>query len=95
MPETRKNVNGAIVMNCNPFTRGHRYLIESAAKQVDTLYVFVVEEDKSFFPFTERLMLVRNGIKDLSNVIVLPSGKFMISSLTFPEYFVKKMIGMW
>lgn len=90
LPENRKNVNGAIVMNCNPFTRGHRYLIESAAKQVDTLYVFVVEEDKSFFPFKERLMLVRNGVKDLSNVIVLASGKFMISSLTFPEYFVKE-----
>lgn len=39
---------GAIVMNCNPFTLGHRYLIETASKQVDTLYIFVVEENKSF-----------------------------------------------
>ena len=33
---------GAIVMNCNPFTMGHRYLIETAASQVDRLYVFVL-----------------------------------------------------
>ena len=90
LPEIKKNVNGSIVMNCNPFTKGHRYLIENAAKQVDTLYIFVVEEDKSFFPFEDRLMLVCNGVKDLGNVIVLPSGKFMISSLTFPEYFIKE-----
>lgn len=81
---------GAIVMNCNPFTLGHRYLIETAASQVDCLYVFVVEEDKSVFPFSDRIQLVKEGTKDLGNVIVLPSGQFMISSLTFPEYFEKE-----
>lgn len=81
---------GAIVMNCNPFTLGHRYLIETAKGQVDRLYVFVVEEDKSVFPFKDRIELVRMGTKDLENVIVLPSGRFMISSLTFPEYFKKE-----
>lgn len=81
---------GSIVMNCNPFTLGHRYLIETAAEQVDYLYIFVVEEDRSIFPFQDRIELVRQGTKDISNVIVLPSGKFMISSLTFPEYFEKE-----
>lgn len=90
LPEVKKIKNGAIVMNCNPFTKGHRYLVESAAKQVDTLYIFIVEEDKSFFPYKDRLMLVREGTKDLNNVIVLSSGKFIISSLTFPEYFIKE-----
>lgn len=80
---------GAIVMNCNPFTNGHRYLIERAAADVDQLYIFVVEENKSFFPFEDRLELVKAGTKDLKNVKVLPSGKFIISSITFPDYFQK------
>lgn len=87
------NVNGkvgSIVMNCNPFTLGHRYLIEQAANQVDHLYIFVVEEDKSVFPFKDRMELVKKGIADLKDkVTVLPSGKWIISLLTFPEYFVK------
>lgn len=81
--------NGSIVMNCNPFTLGHRYLIEYAASKVDYLYIFVVEENKSFFPFEDRFRLVKNGTADLSNVIVLPSGNFIISAVTFPGYFYK------
>lgn len=83
-------VKGAVVMNCNPFTKGHRYLIEMAAKQVDALYVFVVEEDKSIFPFQERLELVKRGTEDLDTVHVVPSGQFILSNMTFPEYFTKK-----
>lgn len=82
--------NGSIVMNCNPFTLGHRYLIEVAASKVDKLYIFVVEEDKSFFPFADRIKLVKMGTSDLKNVYVLPSGKFIISALTFPGYFNKE-----
>lgn len=81
---------GCIVMNCNPFTNGHRYLICTAAKLVDTLFVFVVQEDKSVFPYTDRYMLVKKGCQDICNAIVVPSGKFMISSVTFPEYFQKE-----
>ena len=80
---------GAVVMNCNPFTLGHRALVEYAAAQVVKLYVFVVEEDKSQFPFADRIELVRQGVKDLSNVEVLPSGKFIISQQTFSGYFNK------
>lgn len=80
---------GSIVMNCNPFTLGHRYLIEYAAKQVNQLYIFVVEEDKSIFPFKDRLALVKAGTADLPNVTVIPSGKFIISQLTFADYFNK------
>lgn len=80
---------GSIVMNCNPFTKGHRYLIEIAASRVDILYIFVVQENKSVFPFEDRYQLVVDGTKDLQNVVVLPSGKFIISSFTFPGYFVK------
>lgn len=81
---------GAAVMNCNPFTLGHRYLIETAAKAVDHLYVFVVSEDRSLFPFEDRLRLVTEGTADLDNVHVVPSGEYMISLATFPTYFLKE-----
>lgn len=81
---------GSIVMNCNPFTLGHRYLIETVSKKCDTLYIFVVEEDKSVFPFKDRIELVRKGTQDIPNVIVIPSGKFIISQLTFNAYFIKE-----
>ncbi len=81
---------GAIVMNCNPFTLGHRYLIEKACEQVDKLLLFVVEEDKSFFRFKDRLRMVELGTKDLEKVVVIPSGKYIISSETMPGYFEKE-----
>ena len=81
---------GAAVMNCNPFTRGHRYLIETAAKECDHLYVFVLSEDKSQFSARDRLALVEAGTADLANVTVLPTGPYLISSATFPTYFLKE-----
>lgn len=80
---------GSIVMNCNPFTLGHRFLIEQAAEKVKHLYIFAVEEDRSIFPFDDRFELMKEGTADLPNVTVIPSGKFIISSLTFSEYFNK------
>ena len=80
---------GALVMNCNPFTLGHQYLVEYAASKVAKLYLFVVEEDRSEFPFADRIELVRQGVKNFSNVEVLPSGKFIISQQTFSGYFNK------
>ncbi|MCI9079902.1 MAG: adenylyltransferase/cytidyltransferase family protein [Lachnospiraceae bacterium] len=85
----RKAKAGAVVMNCNPFTYGHQYLIETASRLVDLLYVFVVEEDKSIFTFEDRFNMVKEGTKQYNNVIVIPSGGFMISSVTFPGYFMK------
>jgi [citrate (pro-3S)-lyase] ligase len=83
-----KNV-GAVVMNCNPFTYGHRHLIEYASSQVEHLYIFIVEENKSFFTFEDRFTLVTTGLSDISNITILPSGKFIISAVTFEEYFDK------
>lgn len=81
---------GAAVMNCNPFTRGHRYLIETAARDCDHLYVFVLSEDKSQFSAEDRMALVKAGTADLNNVTVLPTGPYLISSATFPTYFLKE-----
>ena len=90
--KNREGSKGAVVVNCNPFTLGHRYLIEKASKQVDTLYVFVVEEDKSFFKFKDRYAMVKAGVSDLKNVIVIPSGKYIISNDTFSQYFDKDVV---
>lgn len=81
---------GAVVMNCNPFTKGHRYLIESAAKDCDHLYVFILSEDKSQFSAADRLALVKAGTADLTSITVLPTGPYLISSATFPTYFLKE-----
>lgn len=81
---------GSIVMNCNPFTCGHRYLIEQASSMVDFLIIFVVEENKSVFSFTERLAMVIAGTADIDNVMVVPSGPFILAQTTFPEYFIKE-----
>lgn len=86
----KPGVNGAVVVNCNPFTNGHRYLIESASKQVDNLFVFVVREDRSVFSFDVRYRLVKEGVRDLPNVTVLDTSRYIVSSSTFPTYFLKK-----
>ena len=80
----------ALVMNCNPFTLGHRFLIEEAAKNNKEVLVFIVEEDKSLFPFNTRFELVCQGVAPLKNVTVLPSGQYIISSATFPAYFLRE-----
>ena len=80
---------GAVIMNCNPFTLGHKYLIETAAGECDLLYVFVLSEDKSYFSFEDRFEMVKLGVAHLGNVCVLPTGPYLISSATFPTYFLK------
>lgn len=80
----------ALVMNCNPFTLGHYYLIEEASKNNQEVLVFIVEEDQSLFPFRTRYELVCKGVAHLKNVKVLPSGEYIISSVTFPSYFIKE-----
>lgn len=81
--------NGAIIMNCNPFTLGHRFLIETASRECEQLFVFVVSEDKSYFSFNDRIEMVIRGTCDLDNVTVLSTGPYLISSATFPTYFLK------
>jgi [citrate (pro-3S)-lyase] ligase len=86
----RAGANGAVVMNGNPFTLGHRYLVEEAARRVDTLYAFVVREDRSAFPFEVRLRLAREGTSHLGNVHVLDTSRYAVSAVTFPAYFLRR-----
>lgn len=80
---------GAVVMNCDPFTLGHQYLIETAAKSCDHLYVFVLSEDKGHFSADQRMEMVKLGTAHIPDVTVLPTGPYLISSATFPTYFLK------
>ena len=80
---------GAIVANCNPFTLGHQYLMEQAAKDTGTLHVFVLSEDKGLFSPHERLEIAKKGLAHLSNVHVHGTDAYMVSSATFPTYFIK------
>ncbi|MHA6312972.1 [citrate (pro-3S)-lyase] ligase [Pantoea sp. S-LA4] len=90
----RKNGDriGAIVMNANPFTLGHRHLVEQAVKQCDWLHIFVVQQDSSFFSFTARLNMVRAGVAHLPNVSVHEGSQYIISRATFPAYFLKDSV---
>lgn len=80
---------GALVMNCNPFTLGHQYLVERASAECDHVYVFVLSEDKSEFSSADRREMVKLGTRHLDNITVLPTGSYLISSATFPAYFLK------
>ncbi|HCM84560.1 MULTISPECIES: [citrate (pro-3S)-lyase] ligase [Enterococcus] len=78
-----------IVMNANPFTKGHQYLVERAAQESPFVYVFVLSEDRSEFSTEDRLEMVKRGVAHLKNVEVLLTGDYLISSATFPTYFLK------
>lgn len=84
-------LRGVVVMNCNPFTLGHRYLIEQAAKQVERLFVMVVREDYSLFAYAERKAMVEQGVAHLENVTVIDGSEYAISQATFPTYFLKRL----
>lgn len=83
------NTRGVIVMNCNPLTLGHRYLIEQASAQVDSLYIIPVKEDVSMFSYAQRRAMMEECCKDIPNANVCPGSDYIISRATFPTYFLK------
>lgn len=88
-PDISTNANiSSIVMNANPFTRGHKALVKEASTQSDYVYVFVVSEDASLFNTNERFQLVKEGCRDFDNVLVVPGKEYMVSYATFPSYFL-------
>ncbi|MCM1319065.1 MAG: GNAT family N-acetyltransferase [Muribaculaceae bacterium] len=83
--------NGVIVMNANPATKGHRYLIKEAAKQVDRLTVIPVADEKSsMFSYNDRRSILEDICSQYDNVTVAPGSIYAISAATFPSYFLKK-----
>ena len=92
-PSARKC--GVIVMNANPFTLGHKYLIDKALEQVDHLFVIPVKEDASAFPYSERLAMIRSANASPahadSRITVQEGSDYCISAATFPTYFLKDL----
>jgi [citrate (pro-3S)-lyase] ligase len=76
-------------MNCNPFTLGHLHLAKAAASSSSRVFLIVVAEEASSFPFEVRLRLVREGVASLNNVVVVPGSDYVVSRATFPAYFLK------
>ena len=85
----RKPVEGAVVANCNPFTLGHRYLIETALTKCDLLHLFILSEDRSEFSAGQRFRMAQEGVADIKGVLLHPTSDYLISAATFPTYFIK------
>ncbi len=83
------SVISGLVMNANPFTLGHLYLLEKAAAESDVLHLFIVSEDASLIPFSVRKKLIVEGTKHLNNICYHNTGPYVISNSTFPSYFQK------
>ena len=87
--------SGVIVMNANPFTLGHRYLVEQASLSFRApegrrnLTIIPVKEDASRFPYSERLAMIRSGSGDMADVV--EGSDYQISAATFPTYFLKNL----
>lgn len=79
-----------IVMNANPFTKGHQHLVETATRENEVVHLFVLSEELSAFPAAVRRQLVKEGTSHLKNVYVHETGDYMVSSKTFPSYFLKE-----
>ena len=80
---------GAIVMNGDPFTRGHLHLCEYAAAHCDALYVFSVSEPGSMFSPEERFEMLCAGTAHLKNCHAVRSDAYLVSRETFPAYFIR------
>lgn len=81
---------GCIVMNANPFTNGHQYLVETASCQCRHLLIIPVKEDRSVFPYDVRFQLIKENIRPYENVSLMDGSDYIISAASFPTYFLKK-----
>lgn len=85
---TPRETTAAVVMNANPFTLGHRYLLERACEQAEAVHLFVLSENFGPIPAADRKNLVVRGTADIPKIILHDSGPYIISAATFPSYFL-------
>ncbi len=100
-----KNVDACIVMNANPLTVGHRYLVELASRRSSGLLVLVIQGSPESggkgnhentgikFPFQVRLEMARTCLSEIPGVVVLPSGPYIISRDDYPKHFLSDEMG--
>ncbi len=83
---------GCIVVNANPMTIGHLYLIEKAATETDTLFVIPVADDTDGgFSYRCRVRILRRATAHLPSVQVVEGSPYAVSRSTFPSYFIKEL----
>jgi [citrate (pro-3S)-lyase] ligase len=94
-----------VVLNANPFTTGHRYLVSIARKRSSHVLVLVIqgrpesggrgnhENTGIVFPFDERMGMTKAGLADMDGISVLPSGPYIISRDDFPQGFLSEEMG--
>lgn len=78
---------GCVVINANPCTKGHIHLIKEALKEVDFLYIFLVQESSLGFSYLDRESMLKTDLRDINNIVILPGGDIFTSAISFPEYF--------
>lgn len=88
--KTTEGPAAAIVMNGNPFTRGHLHLVETACREAAHVHLFVVSSEASSFPYEVRYRLIREGTRHLKNLTLHAGGDYIISAATFPRYFLRE-----
>lgn len=88
--DTPREQTACVVMNANPFTLGHRYLLEQVCKKNRAVHVFVLSEAHGPISPPIRRRLVELGTTDLPEIILHDSGPYIISSATFPSYFLRQ-----
>ena len=94
-----------VVLNANPFTIGHRYLVDIARRRSSHVLVLVIqgkpesggkgnhENTGMVFPFRERMAMTEKGLADMAGVTILPSGPYIISRNDFPRDFLSRELG--
>lgn len=90
LKKSKKNdgINGAIVMNANPFTNGHLHLVTTALEHVDHLHLFILSEEASVFPAAIRRELVQAALAECDRVSLHDTASYLVSQATFPSYFL-------
>ena len=86
----RSGHNAGVVINADPFTSGHLYLVERACEIADWVYVFVASEGSFVWTLEQRLEQVRLGTEHLARVMVTDTGPYSLGAATFPAYFLKR-----
>ena len=81
--------SAAVVMHANPFTYGHRYLLETACREQPQVHLFLLSEEFSPISYALRRKMTEEGTRDLQNLVLHPSGPYLISRVTFPSYFLR------
>lgn len=83
---------GVIVMNANPPTKGHIYLIKECAAKVSHLFIIPLADNKNtLFSYNTRRNALTKAVSSLSNVTVVEGSRYCISASTFPSYFIKEL----